>query len=91
MSQANVLVDDQGQAKIADFGLARIVDSQASTVGRTSLKGRGSIRWQAPELLDPKRFQGELCRTTKESDVYAFASVCLEVGHRSSLHSAAFL
>ncbi|KAH8113199.1 kinase-like protein [Phellopilus nigrolimitatus] len=76
---ANVLVDRHGRPKLADFGLAKIVDSQASTMGGTSFMGKGAMRWQAPELLDSSRFSGVPCEITTYSDVYAFASVCLEV------------
>lgn len=68
---------------ISDFGLSIIFDSQGGSVDRTSYKGEGSVRWQAPELLDPEQFVGITRGPTGKSDVYAFSCVCLEVSaHR---------
>jgi serine/threonine protein kinase len=64
--QGNVLIDDWEHAQLADFGLAIVTDA---TLGVTPTKQRGSLRWMAPELLNP---QPEFKRT-KASDVYAFA------------------
>ena len=77
--QANILVDKKGRPKLADFGLSKIVDSQATTVARASFNGKGAMRWQAPELLSSTRFDGVPSIVTTCSDIYAFASVCLEV------------
>lgn len=74
-----MLIDDDGQPKISDFGLARVFDSQGGPTDRTSYKGEGSARWLAPELLNSERFTGIKPGPTKESDVYAFSCVCLEV------------
>ncbi len=77
--QTNILVDAQGKPKLTDFGLAKVVDSQASTVAASSFNGKGTMRWQAPELLSSCHL-GEGCGgLTPYSDVYAFACVCLEV------------
>ncbi|TDL25371.1 kinase-like protein [Rickenella mellea] len=72
---ANVLIDDNGIPVIADFGLARVIDSQATTRRAISFNGKGSIRWQAPELLHSE----ESVNVSRQSDVYAFACVILEV------------
>ncbi|KIM76727.1 hypothetical protein PILCRDRAFT_826119 [Piloderma croceum F 1598] len=65
----NVLIDDNGKACIADFGLSRILEpiSEHFPVG-------GSVRWMAPELLH----YGE-SRETPASDVYSFACTCYEI------------
>lgn len=76
--QANVLVDENNEPRITDFGLARAIDSQGSTVS-TSFKGKGTLRWQAPELLHASRFGEESSKLTSKSDVYAFSCLCLEV------------
>jgi len=73
----NVLVDDDGCARIGDFGLVRIEDSLTLKSG-SSFSGSGSLRWQAPELLCPDLFSEVQCRITEYSDVYAFACVCIE-------------
>ncbi|TDL20573.1 kinase-like protein [Rickenella mellea] len=75
----NVLIDSGGEPRIADFGLARIIDSQASSVVATSFNGKGTMRWQAPELLNASRFGVENNGVTTKSDVYAFACVCWEI------------
>ncbi|TDL20654.1 kinase-like protein [Rickenella mellea] len=75
----NILIDDACQPRITDFGLSKVVDSQATSIIATSFSGKGTMRWQAPELLDATRFDGEICGVTTESDVYAFAFVCLEI------------
>ncbi|TDL20571.1 kinase-like protein [Rickenella mellea] len=75
----NILIDFDKKPRIADFGLSRIIDSQASSVVATSFNGKGTMRWQAPELLNASRFGGENTGVTTKSDVYAFACVCWEI------------
>ncbi|TDL14389.1 hypothetical protein BD410DRAFT_833094 [Rickenella mellea] len=74
---SNVLIDEDCNPRITDFGLTKLMDSQASQAG-SSFNGRGSMRWQAPELL--KTIPGESVHISRTSDVYAFAHVSLEVG-----------
>ena len=72
-------MDESGRPRLADFGLSRVVDSQASLVSANSQKGRTSVRWQAPELLDPASFKEETGNVSTRSDVYSLACVFIEV------------
>ncbi|KAL5480484.1 hypothetical protein ACEPAI_1754 [Sanghuangporus weigelae] len=75
---ANVLIDENEEPRITDFGLARVVDSQGTSIA-TSFKGRGTLRWQAPELLNASRFGQDMNKLTTKTDVYAFSCVYLEI------------
>lgn len=44
--------------------------------GASSVGGSGTVRWQAPELIDG---DNENVRSTKASDIYAVAGVFYEV------------
>lgn len=83
--QPNVLVDANGNARLADFGRAKLMDHRGYT---TSFAG--SIRWLAPELIDyqpetPTNDVDEIDnqdwipQLTKQTDVYALGMVLLEV------------
>lgn len=65
---ANVLVSAEVRILLCDFGLAKIVNTNTST----SRAGFGTLRWQAPELMEgaSKGF---------ETDVYAFGLTIYEV------------
>ncbi|KAH7922435.1 kinase-like protein [Leucogyrophana mollusca] len=73
---------DNGQALITDFGLSNVVEDLSDTATNklgTSLLA-GSTRWMAPELiLALVEDDGRPPPITTSSDVYSFASVCLEV------------
>ena len=73
--QQNVLVDDSGRARIADFGLAAITRNLDS-IRSASLQRGYSPRWTAPEVL-----MGE--QLTKEADIFSFAMVAIEVRSES--------
>ncbi|THH22369.1 hypothetical protein EUX98_g8218 [Antrodiella citrinella] len=73
----NVLVDEKDHVRLADFGLAMIT-YRANTTQDQSMAHGGSIRWQAPELLDPERF-GSHKQPTFASDIYAFGITCIEL------------
>lgn len=75
-SQANILVDNDWHAVLSDFGLTVFGDA---TVATHTSNPHGSIRWMAPEILNPEIFDMERSQKTHASDVYAFACVCLEV------------
>ncbi|KAJ6463328.1 kinase-like domain-containing protein [Mycena sanguinolenta] len=71
---ANILVNENWSACLADFGLSNFSDATSSM---TTNRG-GSLYWMAPELIDPERFGLQFART-RATDVYAFGCVCLEL------------
>lgn len=70
---ANILVTDKLVCCLADFGLARVAESQVFTT-TTSLNA-GTVRWMAPEVLLPC---GHI-EIQPQRDVYAFGCTVLEV------------
>ena len=76
MSKANVLIDRNGYARLADFGLLTIISDPAHvTASSSSYIEGGTIRWMSPELLAPEQSN----RPTKSSDCYALGMVVYEV------------
>jgi len=76
-SQANILINNDGHACLADFSLLTIATDQ-STIISSCIEG-GTIQWMSPELIDPESFGLEKTRPTKESDCYALGMVIHEV------------
>ncbi|KXN80747.1 Tyrosine-protein kinase receptor TYRO3 [Leucoagaricus sp. SymC.cos] len=73
----NILIDSSRRACIADFGLSSVLSSHTFTFTKvTTADPTCPTRWVAFELLD-----SNFCRT-RESDVWAFGSVCYEISTR---------
>ncbi|KAL1691396.1 kinase-like domain-containing protein [Schizophyllum commune] len=68
----NILVDDMGHARIADFGMAKIVASVTGENASYTLSKGLNGRWIAPELI-----RGQEAR--EASDVWSFGMVVLEL------------
>ena len=98
-TKANILVNKDRQACIADFGLSTITGiatnaaagvSQVSLISNDTLMsftGGGTRRWMSPELLDPERLgmpESENNRPTTQSDCFALGMVIYEVFARAS-------
>lgn len=83
--QANILVNDLGAARIADFGLMTITDLTTTFLSETDDSSGGTFCRMSPELLDPDRF-GSNGRPTPESDCYALGMVIYEVSRLGLAH-----
>ena len=77
--KANILIDNDGHAQLADFGLLTIASDFTHPETSGSYGSGGTTRWMSPELLDPHRFGLTNGRPTKESDCYALGMVIFEV------------
>jgi serine/threonine protein kinase len=78
-TKLNILIDKDGHARLADFGLLTIVsDPTNPTVSSSSADG-GTTRWMSPELLKAHQSGTRHVRPTKESDCYALGMVVYEV------------
>ena len=73
------MIDQHGQARLADFGLLTLVSDPLNTTNTSSVTNAGTTRWMSPELLHPEEFGFEQSRPTKQSDCYALGMVILEV------------
>ncbi|KAJ7826634.1 kinase-like domain-containing protein [Mycena leptocephala] len=71
----NILVDGDGHARLVDFGLTALFDATP----RSSSHRAGSVRWMAPELLNPSAFTPQIFLRSPASDIYAYGCVCLEM------------
>ncbi|KAF9258242.1 kinase-like protein [Marasmius fiardii PR-910] len=81
---ANVVVDEQGQCYLTDFGLAIACMTTTLLSRATTYTGKGTIRWMAPELLglsdeeDDESLEPD--NTPKlSSDTYAYACTIYEI------------
>ncbi|KAG8941690.1 hypothetical protein FRC03_004195 [Tulasnella sp. 419] len=70
---SNILVDDEGHARITDFGLSRIIE-EGHTGWTTSTGVSGTHRWMAPELMLTER-----SKPTTAADVYSMTLLALEI------------
>ncbi|KAI3992876.1 hypothetical protein MKX01_034226 [Papaver californicum] len=66
---SNVMLDSEYNAKLGDFGLARLVDHQ---LGSQTTVLAGTVGYLAPECIYTSK-------SSKESDVYSFGIVALEI------------
>ena len=76
-SQANILINDNGHACLAGFGLLMIVSDQSTDP--SSYMDASMTQWMSPELLDPERFNLTEGQRTKESDCYALGMAIYEI------------
>ena len=74
--QTEILFDDAGIPRIADFGFSSITFDSGSYITSKTMPS-DSIQWTAPEIL--QALDSESGRRTKMSDVYAFGMIVVEV------------
>ncbi|KLO09040.1 kinase-like protein, partial [Schizopora paradoxa] len=73
----NIMVDNEGNPQLSDFGLSTVEPIQTIVASSMSLSG-GNPRWSAPELIFPDLFRGS-GKSTRASDVYSFGMTALEL------------
>lgn len=74
LKSANILLDGQNNAKIADFGLSTVTGSIAKSRSARS-NPAGTLPWMAPELHKRKSH-------SQETDVYSLGVVLWEIASR---------
>jgi hypothetical protein len=75
LKPANILVDETGQPKILDFGVARMTDDDASATSHTSLGDLlGTMAYMSPE-----QFLGDPAALDSRSDIYALGVILYEL------------
>ena len=73
------MIDQNGNACLADFGLLTFVSDPSNPTSGSSITNAGTTRWMSPELLYPEHFGFMQSRPTNESDCYALGMVIFEV------------
>jgi serine/threonine protein kinase len=72
--QSNILISDEHEACITDFGLSKYLDQSP-----TSTVNRGNIRWIAPELLRQELTRGDLTPYNEATDIFSLAMTAIEI------------
>ena len=79
LTKANILIDQTGDARLADHGLLVVLSGPANLVSSSSYTGGGTAHWIGPELIVPQEFGLKTSRlATKSSDRYSLGMVIYE-------------
>ena len=77
--EANILINHDSHACIADFSLIAMIPGQTDFISAITRVPGGTPRWMSPELLNPESFGLKNSYPSKESDCYALGMVIYEV------------
>lgn len=77
LAARNVLLGENLEAKVSDFGMSRILDENGSRDYITSIRKVGPVKWMAPESVWESKY-------SFKSDVWSFGVTCREILTRES-------
>jgi len=78
LKAANLLMNEHGDCKVADFGVARVVDAACTMTAET-----GTYRWMAPEVVSHQRYDAKC-------DVFSFGILLWEIATGGAVPYAGF-
>jgi len=68
----NILLDQNGQPHLTDFGLARLIDTESSVTRTIEILG-------TPSYMAPEQAAGETGKLSKATDVYGLGTVLYQL------------
>ncbi len=77
LKPGNILVTAEGDVKLLDFGVAKILSAEAEAEDAEMPLTRGGVRAFTPEYASPEQIRGEVLTTA--SDVYSLGVVLFEL------------